>query len=64
MPSEPNPKHWRDSAKRARAKADQMKDPRSKRMMLGLADFYERLARRLVDGSWSRQGVRDAQRLK
>ena len=47
MPGEADPQHWRDRAKEARAKADQMNDRRSKRRMLGLADFYERLAERL-----------------
>jgi hypothetical protein len=40
-------RYWSDRAKEARAKADQMTDPRSKRRMFGLADSYERLAKRL-----------------
>jgi hypothetical protein len=44
---EPDPQHWRDRGKEARAKADQMRDRRSKRRMLGIADFYERLAERI-----------------
>ena len=44
------PQHSRDRAKEARAKAEQIEDPRSKRMMLGLADFYERLAERIEVG--------------
>jgi hypothetical protein len=47
MPGKADPQHWRDLAMEARAKADQMKDPRSKRRMLGLANFYENLAERL-----------------
>jgi hypothetical protein len=47
MPDEPDPRHWRDRAKEARAKADQITEPRSKRVLLGLADSYERLAKRL-----------------
>jgi hypothetical protein len=39
-----DPQHWRDRAKKARFKADQAKDPRSKRMLQGLAGAYERLA--------------------
>ena len=44
------PEHWRDRAKKARAKAEQIEDPRSKRRMLGLADFFERLAERIEVG--------------
>jgi hypothetical protein len=58
MPGEFNPQHWRDRAKEARAKADQMKDPRAKRRLLGLADFYERLAKQHIEGSWSRRNVK------
>jgi hypothetical protein len=49
MPREPvnDSQYWRDRAKMARAKADQMKDDRSKRMHLALADVYERVARRI-----------------
>lgn len=43
-PRELDPQRWRDCAREARAKAGQMNGPRSKRRMLGLADFYERLA--------------------
>jgi hypothetical protein len=46
-PRELDPPRWRDCAREARAKADQMKGRRSKRRMLGLADFYERLAGQL-----------------
>jgi hypothetical protein len=55
---EPDPQHWRDRAKEARAKADQMRDRRSKRRMLGIADFYERLAERIE------QRLRDANKSK
>ena len=41
-----DPKHWRDRAKEARALAEQMDDPEGKRMMLRVADDYERLAQR------------------
>jgi hypothetical protein len=47
MPGEADPQHWRDRANQARAKADQMTDRRSKRMTLGLADFYERVAKQV-----------------
>jgi hypothetical protein len=47
MAREPDPQHWRDRAKETRARANQLKDPRSKRRMLGLANFYARLAKRL-----------------
>jgi hypothetical protein len=39
-----DPQHWRDRAKKARAKADQATNPRSKRMLQGIAGAYERLA--------------------
>ena len=42
--------HWRDRAQEARAKAEHIHDPRPKRMMLGLADFFERLAERVEVG--------------
>jgi hypothetical protein len=45
MPDEPDAQYWRDRAKDARARA--MKDSRSERHILRLADFYERLADRL-----------------
>jgi hypothetical protein len=44
MPGEPGP---RDRAKETRAKADKVPDPRSKRVLLGLAGSYDRLAKRL-----------------
>jgi hypothetical protein len=55
MPHEPDPQHWRGRALKARAKAAQMKEPRAKRRLLGLADFYERLADRQVENNWSRR---------
>jgi hypothetical protein len=45
MPDNSDPQYWRDRAKNARALA--MMDPRCERRMLGLADFYERLAERI-----------------
>jgi len=41
-----DPKHWRERAEEARAAADQLTDPDSKRRMLRVADDYEELARR------------------
>jgi len=41
-----DPKHWRDRAEEARALADQMPDPISKHMMIGIAQDYEQLAER------------------
>lgn len=41
-----DPKHWRDRAEEARAIADDITDPDSKRKMLRIADDYEELARR------------------
>jgi hypothetical protein len=44
-----DPKHWRDRATEARALAEQMDDPEGKRMMLRVADDYERLAQRALE---------------
>ena len=44
-----DPKHWLDRAKEARALAEQIDDPETKRTMLKNADDYERLARRAQD---------------
>jgi len=41
-----DPEHWRERAKEARALAEQMADPISRQMMLGVAADYERLAAR------------------
>jgi hypothetical protein len=57
MPGEPDPQHWRDLAREARARADHLKNPREKRRLLGLADFYERLAKQHREGSWSKRNV-------
>jgi hypothetical protein len=55
MPDKPDPQHWRGRALKARAKAGQMKEPLAKCRLLGLADFYERLAKQQVENSWSRR---------
>jgi hypothetical protein len=39
-----DPKLWRDCALDALAAAEQMPDPGSKRLMLGIADGYQQLA--------------------
>jgi hypothetical protein len=39
-----DPKHWRQRAEEARVLAEQMSDPASKEMMLGIAKDYQRLA--------------------
>ena len=41
-----NPENWRKRAAEARAIAGRMTDPDAKRMMLGIAQSYERLADR------------------
>ena len=41
-----DPKHWRARADEARKLADDMNDPQSKEMMLGIAEDYDRLAER------------------
>jgi len=39
-----DPKHWRDKAEEARAKAEEMVDDVAREMMQRVADEYERLA--------------------
>ena len=39
-----DPKHWLERAEEARSVADQLSDPESRRMMLRIAEDYERLA--------------------
>lgn len=44
-----DPKHWRDCASEARAVAERLADPPSKRQMLEIARSYEYLAQRALD---------------
>ena len=39
-------KHWRDRAEEVRSLADGMSDPMTRRMLSGVADDYEKLAKR------------------
>jgi hypothetical protein len=39
-----NPEHWLGRAEEARSIAEQLSDPESRRMMLRIAEDYERLA--------------------
>jgi hypothetical protein len=39
-----NPEHWRDKAKEARLKVEEMTDPVARKTMQGVADNYENLA--------------------
>jgi hypothetical protein len=41
-----DPDHFRSHAEEARTMAEQMIDPEAKRMMMGVVETYERLARR------------------
>jgi hypothetical protein len=41
-----DPVHWLARAEEARVIAEDMKDPESRRIMLGIADDYEKLALR------------------
>jgi hypothetical protein len=41
-----DPKHWHDRAREARALAEKLLDPESKRGMLSIADEYEKIAQR------------------
>jgi hypothetical protein len=38
-------KHWQERAEQARVHAEQMTDPKAKRVMLVIAESYERLAK-------------------
>jgi hypothetical protein len=38
--------HWRERAEQARAMAERMEDPESVRIILGIAESYDRLADR------------------
>ena len=40
-----NVRHWQDRAEEARAVAGQLNDGEAKRIMLGIADGYERMAK-------------------
>jgi hypothetical protein len=41
-----NTKHWQERAEEARVHADQLTDPEAKRMMLEIAESYQRFAKR------------------
>jgi hypothetical protein len=49
MPGESvsNPHYWLDRARIARIKSDQARNPQTKRMLSGIAEAYERLAKRI-----------------
>jgi hypothetical protein len=47
IPDEPDPQYWRERAMIARANAENLANVRAKRMMLGTAASYERLAERI-----------------
>jgi hypothetical protein len=57
MPDEDSSQHWRYRAKETRSRAERVKDPQSKRMLLGLAVSYERLA------EWSGESLIGARRI-
>jgi hypothetical protein len=48
-------KHWRARAEEARDLADQLRDPESKRILLGIAVSYVILAQRAEEREASRQ---------
>ena len=56
-----DPEHWRDRAEDARRMAEDMADPEAKRMMLGIASGYDRLAehaeQRLIAGTTTVAGT-------
>jgi len=41
-----DPKHWRNRAQELRILADQISDPEIRRIMIGIAEDYEKLAKR------------------
>ena len=45
MPLFNNVRHWRERAEEARAVAGQLNNPEAKRVMLGIAEGYERMAK-------------------
>jgi hypothetical protein len=47
IPDKPDPQYWRERAKITRANAEKLANLRAKRMMLGAAAGYERLAERI-----------------
>jgi hypothetical protein len=47
IPDKPDPQYWRERAKVTRANAEKLANLRAKRMMLGTASSYERLAERI-----------------
>jgi UV DNA damage repair endonuclease len=44
-PDVDTPEHWHKRAKEARILADSLRDPNPKRVMLGIAESYEKLAK-------------------
>jgi DNA-binding ferritin-like protein len=40
-----SPEYWRNRAEEARTLAEQMKDPQTKALMLGVAESYEKIAK-------------------
>lgn len=52
-----DPEHWRSRAEEARATADQMHDLESRRVMLGIAEGYDKLAARAESRKQSRAGA-------
>jgi hypothetical protein len=45
MPQRYAPDYWQSRADEARAMADQFRDPEQKKIMLGIAQGYEQMAR-------------------
>ena len=46
-----DPEHWRKRAEESRVLAEQMNDETAKKIMLGIADDYEKLATRATKRS-------------
>jgi hypothetical protein len=48
-----NAGHWRDRAEEALVHAEQLTDLNAKRMMLGIAESYDKLANRAESAGWA-----------
>lgn len=49
-----NPEYWRKRAEEARTLAEQMRDPQTKALMLGVAESYEKIAKWAAESTGER----------
>ena len=57
-----DPKHWHRWAKEARIRAEQISDPKARRLMIGIAESYERLAAKAEERLRKEAGQADRHR--